>query len=248
MTGEQIHSPLAADDRAQTIVTAAQIDRLDGEVDPNAQRQRQHLASAPSTAATYAGSQPSRKLTRTEPSSASTTATERSLLSRTGSTRGAGGMFCGRTFTLVEVVFQHRHRHAVLGRHLPRAPAPQSALPLPLPPRTPVFVLSSPSREHDRRATPSCEGVHSGTVTSSLRAMRSLIACAIMAIRNWKVTGSIGGTQVLTLLRHFPAGISAGIMPEFTAMNFWTQRGHDRSFGCLLDAGSSVPISVFAQD
>ena len=55
----------------------------------------------------------------------------------------------------------------------PRASAPQSALPLPLPPRTPVFVPSSPSREHDRRATPSCEGVHSGTVTCRQRTNRS---------------------------------------------------------------------------
>ncbi|HEY5373688.1 MAG TPA: hypothetical protein VIK01_08365 [Polyangiaceae bacterium] len=33
--------------------------------------------------------------------------------------------------------------------------------------------------------------------------MRSLIAYASMAIKNWKVTGSIGGPQVLTFARSF---------------------------------------------
>ena len=33
--------------------------------------------------------------------------------------------------------------------------------------------------------------------------MRSLIAHASMALKNWNVTGSIGGAQVLTLPRHF---------------------------------------------
>ncbi len=76
VTGEQIHPPLPLNNGAQPVVVTAQIDRLHREVDPNAARQRQHLPSALRTATTYAGSQPSRKLTRTEPNSASTDAAE----------------------------------------------------------------------------------------------------------------------------------------------------------------------------
>ncbi|HWZ88718.1 MAG TPA: hypothetical protein VNW92_07705 [Polyangiaceae bacterium] len=43
--------------------------------------------------------------------------------------------------------------------------------------------------------------------TEGLRAMCSLIAYASMALKNCKVTGSIGGAQVLTLPRYFPGCI-----------------------------------------
>ena len=42
MPCEQVHSPLPAHDATQAIVTTAQIDWLDGEVDPNARWQREH--------------------------------------------------------------------------------------------------------------------------------------------------------------------------------------------------------------
>ena len=83
MTGEQIHSPLSANNRTQAVVAAAQIDRLGGEIDPNTGRQRQHLPSASRSVTTYAGSRPSRRLTRIEPTAAAPSATR-----RTGSTRG----------------------------------------------------------------------------------------------------------------------------------------------------------------
>jgi len=56
-------------------------------------------------------------------------------------------------------------------------------------------------------------------------AIRSLIAYATMAIKNWKVTGSIGGQQMLSWVAPFPSLYSDGIMREFGAMNFWAQRG-----------------------
>src|SRR4051812_6218424 len=92
MTGEQIHSPLPLNNSAQPIVATAQNDGVHREVDPNTWRQRQHLPSALRTATTYAGSQPSRKLTRTEPNCASTDA-DASVTTRTGSTRGVRAFF-----------------------------------------------------------------------------------------------------------------------------------------------------------
>jgi hypothetical protein len=35
MSGEQVHAPVPADNAAETVVAAAKVDRLDGEIDPN---------------------------------------------------------------------------------------------------------------------------------------------------------------------------------------------------------------------
>jgi hypothetical protein len=52
--------------------------------------------------------------------------------------------------------------------------------------------------------------------------MRSLIAYASMALKNWNVTGSIDGAHVLTLPRHFLGCFFAEIMRGFTATAFRT--------------------------
>jgi hypothetical protein len=58
-----------------------------------------------------------------------------------------------------------------------------------------------------------------------------LIANAIMALKNWKVTGSIGGAQMLTLPRHFTVCIFVEIVRGFPATGFRTVRVSD-SMGC----------------
>lgn len=52
-------SPLAKDEGREAIVAAPEIDRLGGEVDPDARRQRQHARRACTTAAMYPGEMPS---------------------------------------------------------------------------------------------------------------------------------------------------------------------------------------------
>jgi hypothetical protein len=42
MPGEEIHAPLPSHDATQPVVPAAEIDRLNREIDPNTRRKRQH--------------------------------------------------------------------------------------------------------------------------------------------------------------------------------------------------------------
>jgi hypothetical protein len=54
--------------------------------------------------------------------------------------------------------------------------------------------------------------------------MRSLIAYAIMALKNWTAAGSMGGAQMITSPHRFLDCIFAEIMRGFTATGFRTVR------------------------
>ncbi len=117
MTGEQIHSPLSLNNRAQPIMAAAQIDRL-------------------------AGSQPSRKLKRTEPNCASTEAADTSATIRTGQHTWCPHLL-PRVPRLVQVVLERGERYPVFFGRFPVRHPPPSRLRRQSPPTTQHLALPS---------------------------------------------------------------------------------------------------------
>ena len=55
MPGEEIHPPLPSNDAAQAIVPAAEIHRLNCEIDPNTRRKREQRLSQPANELGYVG-------------------------------------------------------------------------------------------------------------------------------------------------------------------------------------------------
>ena len=93
MPGEWIHAPLVANDREESVVTAAQVHRLGRQVDVNARRERQHRArSNVTSSATYAAPNPPRTRRIASPTTSSMTVSSSTApagATRTGSNRVA---------------------------------------------------------------------------------------------------------------------------------------------------------------
>ena len=118
MPGEQVHAPLPADNAAEAIVAAPEIDRLNREIDPNARRQREQRLPQP---ANHGGDvRGVATLVETKPKSGAKLELDlfrcaagqphRQQCQRLALHRSRAGRF-------VQVVLQRRVADAMLGRH-----------------------------------------------------------------------------------------------------------------------------------